>query len=175
MKTSNIKTREIKSGRTITRSGYLRRVIVFSLSGALFMGLSACNEEAETEVADALAENAEALTISHPVNLAQHQTTDKHHGPFGFRQPGYVNQDAYITENIFGVKNMAYYGDWDSNRVYIIDVDNMALLTSVEGTGDGPYGIDQQGANKAYALTRRTESLTVVDNYTLEKDRKSVV
>jgi DNA-binding beta-propeller fold protein YncE len=59
-------------------------------------------------------------------------------------------------------------GDWDSNRVYIIDVDNMELLTSVEGTGDGPYGIDQQGANKAYALTRRTESLTVVDNYTLE-------
>jgi len=173
MKTSNIKTKEIKQKHSHNRSDYLRRIIALSLSGALIVGLSACNDDgssddASTEVLDVLTENAEVLSISNPVDLAQYQTLDKHHGPFGFRQPGYVNQDAYITENIYGVENLAYYGDWDSNRVYIIDVDNMVLLTTVEGTGDGPYGIDQQGANKAYALTRRTESLTVVDNYTLE-------
>ncbi|MEN8168017.1 MAG: hypothetical protein ABFR65_11140, partial [Pseudomonadota bacterium] len=79
-----------------------------------------------------------------------------------------TNNDGMVTGNIYDVDNLAYYGDWDSNRIYIIDVDNMSLLISVEGTGDGPYGIDQQGADKAYALTRKTESLTVVDNNTLE-------
>ncbi len=79
-----------------------------------------------------------------------------------------MNQDAYISDNIFEVDNLAYYVDWDSNRIYIIDVDNMQLLTTVEGTGDGPYGIDQQGSNKAYALIRLTEFLTIVDNYSLE-------
>jgi len=146
----------------------LRRTIGFLLSGTILVSLSACNEEELSAASAVLAENAEALTISNPTDLAQQQTAQKHHGRFGFRQPGYVNQDAYITDNIFGVSNLAYYGDWDSNRVYIIDVDNMKLLTTVEGTGDGPYGIDQQGANKAYALTRKTESLTIVDSYTLE-------
>jgi len=136
------------------------------LSGTLALGLSACNEETVT----ALTEDAEVLSKTNPTDLSQYQTIDKNHGPFGFRQPGYVNQDAYITENVYGVDNLAYYGDWDSNRVYIIDVDNMVLLKTVENTGDGPYGIDQQGANKAYALTRKTESLTVVDNYTIEND-----
>jgi len=82
--------------------------------------------------------------------------------------PGYVSQDGLVSDNIYGVKNLAYYGDWDSNRVYIVDVDNMELVKTVEDTGDGPYGIDQQGTSKAYALTRKTESLTVVDNYNIE-------
>ncbi|MCK5662727.1 MAG: hypothetical protein KAI17_04530, partial [Thiotrichaceae bacterium] len=86
----------------------------------------------------------------------------------GFRNPGYVNQDSYISDNIYEAENLAYYGDWDSNRVFVIDIDNMTLLTIVEDTGDGPYGIDQQGTEKAYALTRKTESLTVVDNYSIE-------
>lgn len=89
---------------------------------------------------------------------------EKHH----YRQQGYVNQDGYASDNIYNVDNLAYYGDWDSNRVFVIDVDSMALLTTVEGTGDGPYGIDQEGAAKAYALTRKTESLTIVDNRTFE-------
>ena len=88
----------------------------------------------------------------------------RHH----YRQQGYVNQDGYSSENIYKVENLAYYGDWDSNRVFVIDVDSMALLTTVEGTGDGPYGIDQEGVSKAYALTRKTESLTIVDNMTFE-------
>jgi len=70
--------------------------------------------------------------------------------------------------NIFGVDNLAYYGDWDSNRVFIIDIENMSLLETVEGTGDGPYGVDQQDETKAYALTRKTESMTIIDNYYLE-------
>jgi len=165
MITSNTK---MKAVNTNHRANTLRQAIALCLGGVLVLTLSACNDETIDEVTDALADNAEAQTLSSPANVAQKQTSDKHHGPFGYRQPGYVNQDAYITENIYGVDNLAYYGDWDSNRVYIIDVDNMSLLTTVEGTGDGPYGIDQQGTNKAYALTRRTESLTVVDNYTLE-------
>ena len=77
-------------------------------------------------------------------------------------------QDVPKGGNIYGVENLAYYGDWDSNRVFIIDVDNMSLLETVEGTGDGPYGVDQQDETKAYALTRKTESLTVIDNYYME-------
>ncbi|HID81422.1 MAG TPA: hypothetical protein EYH06_03755 [Chromatiales bacterium] len=97
------------------------------------------------------------------------QAANGHKGPGPhYRNPGYVNQDAYVSDNIYGVKNLAYYGDWDSNRIFIIDVDNMALVKTVEDTGDGPYGIDQQGASKAYALTRKTESLTVVDNHNIE-------
>lgn len=85
-----------------------------------------------------------------------------------YNNPGYVNQDNYVSDNVYGVKNLAYYGDWDSNRIYIIDVDNMELVATVEDTGDGPYGIDQQSVEKAYALTRKTDSLTVVDNITFE-------
>jgi DNA-binding beta-propeller fold protein YncE len=88
-------------------------------------------------------------------------------GP-GHHNPGYVNQDTYTSDNIYEIPNLAYYGNWDSNQVFVIDVDNMALVKIVEDTGEGPYGIDQQGPSKAYALTRKTESLTVVDNYSIE-------
>jgi len=68
----------------------------------------------------------------------------------------------------YGAKNLAYYGDWDSNRVFIIDVDKMSLLKIVEDTGDGPYGVDQQDPSSAYVLTRKTESLTIIDNHHIE-------
>jgi len=144
-----------------------RKMWIMCLSSSLVFGMSACNEETLSDVNDVI-DDAEVLAKTNSTDLNQFQTVDKNHGPFGYRQPGYVNQDAYITENIYGVDNLAYYGDWDSNRVHIIDVDDMALLKTVENTGDGPYGIDQQGPNKAYALTRKTESLTVVDNHTIE-------
>jgi len=163
-----------------------RQIAAICFGGVLTMTLSACNEESLEAISDALttadtatiskaladpaSADAEILSKILPADLAQKQTTEHKHGPHGYRQPGYVNQDAYITDNVYGVDNLAYYGDWDSNRVFIIDVDNMTLLKSVENTGDGPYGIDQQGPNKAYALTRKTESLTVVDNHTLEHD-----
>jgi DNA-binding beta-propeller fold protein YncE len=80
------------------------------------------------------------------------------------------NMDGYVSDNIYGAENLAYYGDWNANSIYIFDVDNMRLLTTVDGTGDGPYGIDQQSPEKAYALTRKTESLTIVNNQTFEND-----
>jgi len=134
------------------------------------MGLSGCNDESLNALSEDAALDAEVLSKLLPTNLAQQQIVEDGHGKFGYRQPGYVNHDAYITDNAYAVDNLAYYGDWDSNRVHIFDVDNMSLFKSVENTGDGPYGIGQQGPNKAYALTRRTESLTVVENYTLEHD-----
>ncbi|MGB5396368.1 MAG: hypothetical protein WBN96_04415 [Gammaproteobacteria bacterium] len=138
------------------------------ITGLLSISLGACNAESSDILTSTADNNAAALARTRPADLAQYQTSAHDHGPFGYRQPGYVNQDTYLTENIYGVENLAYYGDWDSNRVYIIDVDTMRLLKSVENTGDGPYAIDQQGANKAYALTRKTESVTVVDNFTIE-------
>ena len=153
------------------RNFNLSKLTTYCFTGMLAISISACNEDAVDELSessDSISEDAATAAKTNPVDLSQRQTATHGHGPLGYRQPGYVNQDAYISENIYAVDNLAYYGDWDSNRIYIIDVDNMQLLTTVEGTGDGPYGIDQQGSNKAYALTRLTESLTVVDNYTLE-------
>ena len=144
-----------------------RQIAAICFGGVLVIGLSGCNEE--TATSDETVLSAEASALINPTDLAQRQTADHNHGPYGYRQPGYVNQDAYITGNVEGVENLAYYGDWDNNVVQIIDVDNMKLLRTVS-TGDGPYGIDQQGTNKAYALTRRTESMTIVDNYLLEYD-----
>jgi len=92
------------------------------------------------------------------------------HGHFGYRKPDHVNRDGYVSNNIYGAENLAYYGDWNANSIYIFDVDNMRLLTTVDKTGDGPYGIDQQSPEKAYALTRLTNSLTIVNNQTLKKN-----
>jgi len=101
-------------------------------------------------------------------SVSAHAADDTQSQGTPYKNPGYVNQDGYFSDNVYEVKNLAYYGDWDSNRVFVIDVDKMQLLKIVEDTGDGPYGIDQQGVSKAYALTRKTESLTVVDNYDIE-------
>ena len=161
MKTSNQGMGIIK----LTRAQQ-RKIFAICFSGMMTLGISGCNEESTTSTAETEVFDAETLARIQPADLGQYQSPDD--APFGYRQPGYVNQDAYDSDNVYGVDNLAYYGDWDSNRIYIIDVDNMALLTSVENTGDGPYGIDQQGASKAYALTRKTESLTVVDNHTLD-------
>lgn len=86
-------------------------------------------------------------------------------GP-GYRNGEYMYQGG--PENVYGVENLAYYGDWNSNRVFVINVDEMSLLEIVTDTGDGPYGVDQQDAETAYVLTRQTESLTVIDNYFIE-------
>lgn len=96
--------------------------------------------------------------------FAQQYGPGPHNNDPGSQQngPGYGHQEGKDG------MNLAYYGDWDSNRVFIIDVDEMSLLTTIEGTGDGPYGVDQQDETKAYALTRKTESLTVIDNVTME-------
>lgn len=92
------------------------------------------------------------------------------HGRFGYRNSDHVNRDGYVSDNIYGVENLAYYGNWDGNNVYIFDIDTMTLVTTVENTGEGPYGIDQQSQDKAYALTRLSDSLTIVNNMTLAND-----
>ena len=161
MKNSNL-SRTIKC----LTSNNKRQIAAVCLGGILVMGLSACNEETAT---DETIVSAETAALINPTDLAQQQTIDHNHGPYGYRKQGYVNQDAYRNRDGQVVENMAYYGDWDNNVVQIIDVDNMKLLSTVS-TGDGPYGIDQQGPDKAYALTRRTESMTVIDNYTLDYD-----
>ncbi|MCU7819308.1 MAG: hypothetical protein KZQ57_10700 [gamma proteobacterium symbiont of Lucinoma myriamae] len=76
-------------------------------------------------------------------------------------------QHTYNAQNSYQSKKLAYFGDWDSNRIFIFDVDTMALIKTVENTGDGPYGIDQEGFSKSYALTRKVPSLTIIKNSTL--------
>ncbi len=118
-----------------------------------------------------------ALVIGAGPTIAQEQgATTRHqeyagkHGRFGYRKHNYVNRDGYISDNNHGVENLAYYGDWNSNSIYIFDIDEMSLVTTVDNTGDGPYGIDQQSPDKAYALTRRTDSLTIVNNQTFANE-----
>ncbi|MEN8204856.1 MAG: hypothetical protein ABFS24_02475 [Pseudomonadota bacterium] len=110
-----------------------------------------------------------ALAVSTGPVRAQEEGT----GPHQEQHTGmhdHASMDGYVSGNIYGVDNLAYYGDWNANSIYIFDVDNMRLLTTVDGTGDGPYGIDQQSPEKAYALTRLSNSLTIVNNQTLEND-----
>ena len=87
----------------------------------------------------------------------------------------HMHQGGQHDGNFYGVDNLAYYGDWDSNRVFIIDIDDMSLLTTVTDTGDGPYGVDQQNGATAYALTRKTESVTVIENYFIENIGKIIL
>ena len=94
---------------------------------------------------------------------------EKSHGPGPQHgSPEFMHQGDHHDGNYYGVENLAYYGDWDSNRVFIINVDDMSLLKTVTDTGDGPYGVDQEGGATAYALTRKTESVTVIENYFIE-------
>jgi hypothetical protein len=121
-----------------------------------------------------------ALTIGTAPTHAQEMGKGAHqqefagkHGRFGYRKPNHVNRDGYVSDNTYGVENLAYYGNWgengEGNNIYIFDIDKMELVTTVEETGMGPYGIDQQSQDKAYALTRKTNSLTIVNNQTFAK------
>ena len=112
-----------------------------------------------------------ALLISLFFSTSQLSAGNGSHGPGAQEHgngpgpgPGHMNGHGPF----YGAKNLAYYGDWDSNRVFIIDVDKMSLLKIVEDTGDGPYGVDQQDPSSAYVLTRKTESLTIIDNHHIE-------
>ena len=91
-------------------------------------------------------------------------------GDRGPHQERHADRDGYISDNVYGVENLAYFGDWNTNSIYIFDVDNMSLMVTVDDVGDGPYGIDQQSPAKAYALTRKTNSLSIVNNQTFEND-----
>ena len=56
----------------------------------------------------------------------------------------------------------AYYGDYDSNKVFAIDLQEMKVKTIIN-TEDGPYGVDLQKKGYAYALTRKVTSMDIID------------
>ncbi len=65
--------------------------------------------------------------------------------------------------------NIAYFGDYDSDKVFVIDLDKMTIKATIT-TGDGPYGADQQDGFSVYALTRKVESLTIIDTQSLTNE-----
>ena len=67
-------------------NNYQRKFISICLSSVMIMSISACNEEATTQVTDETLETAEALVMVNPADLGQQQTTDASYGPYGFRQ-----------------------------------------------------------------------------------------
>ena len=56
----------------------------------------------------------------------------------------------------------AYYGDFDSNKVFSINLDNMKLETTTEG-GAGAYGLEAVGNNLLISLTRKDTSIDIIN------------
>jgi DNA-binding beta-propeller fold protein YncE len=63
-------------------------------------------------------------------------------------------------------KNIAMYGNYDADYVYVIDLNNMSLITTIS-TEIGPYPVDVLTRKRTFAITRKTPSLTLIDNYRL--------
>ncbi len=61
----------------------------------------------------------------------------------------------------------ALYGDPSFDRVVVIDVPNMTFINSIP-TASTPYPVDAAGLNKAYAITRGTNSVDIIETDTLE-------
>ncbi len=57
----------------------------------------------------------------------------------------------------------AYYGDYSSNRAFVIDVDSMKVEKVISNTGKGPYETDKVSNTTAYVLNRDDTSINVVD------------
>ena len=62
--------------------------------------------------------------------------------------------------------DLAYFGDYDSDKVFVIDLNAMQIKETI-ATENGPYGVDQQDNHTAYALTRKVYSMDVIDTKTL--------
>ena len=58
------------------------------------------------------------------------------------------------------------YGNYDADYVYVIDLNNMSLITTIP-TGIGPYPVDVLTRKRSFAITRKTSSVTAIDNYKL--------
>lgn len=58
---------------------------------------------------------------------------------------------------------VAYYSDNNSDRVFVIDPRNMALVDEIPTTGSQPYPIDGVSGNKVYVSTRNSASLDIID------------
>ncbi len=62
------------------------------------------------------------------------------------------------------VRTYALYGDYESSKVFNIDVDGMKLKSVLNvAPALGPYGVDCETDTEAFALTRRSDSIAVVD------------
>ena len=63
-----------------------------------------------------------------------------------------------------GIKDTssAYYGDFSSNSVHIVNLDKMSLEKTLTGA-KGPYGLEPVGHNYLISLTRKATSVDVID------------
>ncbi len=65
---------------------------------------------------------------------------------------------------------LAYYADSKNDLVYVIDVDGMTLQQVIPAdAGSKPYPIDRTGDQKTYVSTRNSYSVSVIDNYDLDR------
>ncbi len=82
---------------------------------------------------------------------------------------------ALLTALLFGfggcsgdhdatLQTHALYGDYESSKVFNIDVDRMSLDAVLNvSPALGPYGVDIETDTEAFALTRRSDSIAVVN------------
>jgi YVTN family beta-propeller protein len=63
-------------------------------------------------------------------------------------------------------RNIAMYGNYDADYVYVIDLNNMSVITTIP-TEIGPYPVDVLTRKRSFAITRKTSSVTLIDNYKL--------
>ena len=55
-------------------------------------------------------------------------------------------------------KNVAFYGNYDADYVYAIDLNNMSLITTI-ATEIGPYPVDVLTRKRSFAITRKIRGL----------------
>ena len=68
-------------------------------------------------------EAADYADLGNDEPVQQHSPVREHagkHGHFGYRKPNHVNRDGYVSDNDYGAENLAYYGDWNANSIYIL-------------------------------------------------------
>ncbi len=83
----------------------------------------------------------------------------------GDRTPGANNGGDHKPDNekeASSSEKRAYYGDYSSNRAFVIDVNKMSIDTVIENTGQGPYETDQVSEEFAYVLNRDDTNINVV-------------
>ncbi len=62
------------------------------------------------------------------------------------------------------VQTHALYGDYESSKVFNIDIERMSLDAVMDvSPALGPYGVDCETDTEAFALTRRSDSIAVID------------
>ena len=76
------------------------------------------------------------------------------------------DKKRYTFNNIVDSSN-AYYGDWLSHQLFIINLDKMSLEKTLYG-GEGSYGLEPVGRKILISLTRKDTSIDIVDVPTKE-------